>query len=338
MNGNWFPWTEGVNGNTAGRIRHRLAPRARHLHRGRRDQRRPGSGARTSTRTTRFRTSARSTPATPTSTGPASTATTGAPTRPPDRWRTFDQLFSSTYNTITSTIAPAQADDDRRGRLAPSTAAPRRTWITDMLSDAPDQLPEGPRPALVRQVRRRHGLADRDLEQRHQRLRRRHPEPRLRGQRVRLPGRLRPRSSRPAERLTARLVKARLEQTSRDQSPTETAGPTVDGWGCPHASDIALPPFVALLSPSRPQSALDPGRRSSPPASRPPRLAHRPQPRRAELVRQAAGPHEGPRADQRCPAPPRRRRRLRSGCRKLATKSSVARFGPSTGAPGSATS
>ena len=53
MNGNWFPWSEGVNGNDAGRIRRRLAPRPRHLHRGRRDQRRPGSGARTSTRAAR---------------------------------------------------------------------------------------------------------------------------------------------------------------------------------------------------------------------------------------------------------------------------------------------
>ena len=41
-----------------------------------------------------------------------------------------------------------------------------------MLARDPDRLPEDPRPALVREVRRRHGLADRDLDQRHQRLRR----------------------------------------------------------------------------------------------------------------------------------------------------------------------
>ena len=39
MNGNWFPWGAGVNGNTAGRIQAGLAPGPRHLRRGRCDQR-----------------------------------------------------------------------------------------------------------------------------------------------------------------------------------------------------------------------------------------------------------------------------------------------------------
>ena len=45
------PLVGGRQRQPAGRVRRRLAPRARHLHRGRRDQRRPGSGARTSTTT-----------------------------------------------------------------------------------------------------------------------------------------------------------------------------------------------------------------------------------------------------------------------------------------------
>ena len=99
MNGNWFPWSEGVNGNKTGRVRRRLAPRARHLHRSRRDQRDLGLVPERRSRTSSSRASARSTPATPTSTGPASTATTGAQTRrDPTAGRTFDQLYNSTYN------------------------------------------------------------------------------------------------------------------------------------------------------------------------------------------------------------------------------------------------
>ncbi len=81
MNGSWFPWHEGVNGNQPGEYGQSLAPRPRHLHRGRRRRTRPGSGARTSSTAAAPRWP-RSTPATPTSTGPASTATTGARTRP----------------------------------------------------------------------------------------------------------------------------------------------------------------------------------------------------------------------------------------------------------------
>ncbi len=93
----------------ARRVRRRLAPRARHLHRGRRRPTRPGSGAPTSIRKTRCGTSPRSIPATPTSTGPASTATTGGPTR---RGRTSGAASTSstdsTYAEITETIAPSK--------------------------------------------------------------------------------------------------------------------------------------------------------------------------------------------------------------------------------------
>ena len=44
----------------------------------------------------------------------------------PDRWRSFDQLYSSTYNKITGTIAPAQAADRSARSARPSTAARRR--------------------------------------------------------------------------------------------------------------------------------------------------------------------------------------------------------------------
>ena len=161
MNGCWFPWSEGVNGNQPGEY----VAAWRHVHDiftsvgatnatwvwcpnidpGGDAPPRPGS-----------------TRATPTSTGPASTATTGAPTRPsPDRWRSFDELFSRPTSAITDTIAPSQAADDRRDRLdrvrrLEGGLDPRTRWRKS------DQLPEDPRPALVRTVRRRHGLADRE--------------------------------------------------------------------------------------------------------------------------------------------------------------------------------
>ena len=82
MNGNWFPWSEGVNGNQPGEFvaawRHVhdifTAVGADNVDLGLVPERRP--------RTASSTTSAPSTPATNTSTGPGSTATTGASTRP----------------------------------------------------------------------------------------------------------------------------------------------------------------------------------------------------------------------------------------------------------------
>ncbi len=79
MNGNWFPWGDRGQRQPGRRVRRRpgstcttSSPRSA-------PPTRPGSGARTSTRSRKQNTSARSTRATTTSTGPASTATTGAP-------------------------------------------------------------------------------------------------------------------------------------------------------------------------------------------------------------------------------------------------------------------
>ena len=120
-----------------GRVRRRLAPRARHLRRGRRRPTRPGSGAPTSTRTTSCRTSPRSTPATPTSTGPASTATTGAPTRPrPTGWRSFDQLFSRPTSASSKPIAPAKPL--MIGEIGSTEyGGSKAAWIADALDHGP---------------------------------------------------------------------------------------------------------------------------------------------------------------------------------------------------------
>ena len=107
MNGSWFPWSEGVNGNRAGEY----VAAWRHVHDiftavgatnvtwvwcPNVDYNNNLAGARPPT-----------TPATRTSTGPASTATTGAPTRPsPSGWKSFDQIYRSTYQHIVETVAP----------------------------------------------------------------------------------------------------------------------------------------------------------------------------------------------------------------------------------------
>ena len=83
----------------------------------------------------------------------------------PDGWKSFDQLFGSTYDAITETIAPSKPmiiGEVGSTEYGGSKAA----WIAEMLEAAADRLSEDPRPALVREVRRRNGLADRDLPRR----------------------------------------------------------------------------------------------------------------------------------------------------------------------------
>ena len=172
MNGNWFPWSEGVNGNQAGEY----VTAWRHVH-----DIFTAVGATNVTwvwcpnvdYSNSTSPASLDTPATPTSTGPASTATTGAPTRPsPTAGRASTSSTSSTYRQIVETIAPVEADDDRRGRLD----RVRR------LEGGLDQGHAGQLPTEYPKIRallwfdkydERHGLADRDLDQRHQRLRRR---------------------------------------------------------------------------------------------------------------------------------------------------------------------
>ena len=142
MNGNWFPWSEGVNGNGAGPIRRRLAPRPRHLRRGRRDQRHLGlvpnvdPGGSLVDIATQYP-------------GDAYVDWTGLDgynwgTNPasPKGWRSFDQLFSSTYEKITEVDRALEADDDRRGRVQLSTAARRPPGSRTCSKAVPTEYPQ----------------------------------------------------------------------------------------------------------------------------------------------------------------------------------------------------
>ena len=76
---------------------------------------------------------------------------------------------------------PRKADDDRRGRLQ---RVRRLEGDLDQghAGQDPGRLPADPRPPLVRQIRQQHGLAGRDHVLRRRRLCRRAAEPRLRGE------------------------------------------------------------------------------------------------------------------------------------------------------------
>ncbi len=185
MNGGWFPWSEGVNGNKSGEF----VTAWRHVH-----DIFTSVGATNVTwvwcpnidPTNDFQNLESLYP------GDEYVDWTGLDgynwgTNPakPDRWRSFDQLYKSTYDTIVKAVAPSKPlmiseIGSSRVRRLEGSLDPGRA------GENSEQLPEDPRPALVRAVRRRHGLADRDLEQRHQRLCRRHPEPGLRRKPVRL--------------------------------------------------------------------------------------------------------------------------------------------------------
>jgi mannan endo-1,4-beta-mannosidase len=59
----------------------------------------------------------------------------------PDRWRTFDQLYKSTYKTITETIAPSKPMII--GEVGSSEyGGSKATWIREMLSELPTQYPK----------------------------------------------------------------------------------------------------------------------------------------------------------------------------------------------------
>jgi hypothetical protein len=144
MNGNWFPWSEGVNGNKAGEY----ARAWRHVH--------------------RLFTSVGTTNASwvwcpnvdPTNTLAMLPALypgdayvdwtcldgynygTGNPNRPnPSTWQTFDQLYASTYHEITSSIAPTKPMII--GEVASSEyGGSKAGWIQDMLSRLPTSYPK----------------------------------------------------------------------------------------------------------------------------------------------------------------------------------------------------
>ena len=141
MNGNWFPWSEGVNGNKAGEY----VAAWRHVH-------------------DIF-----------TSVGATNASWVWCPnvdpeghlqnlsslypgneyvdwtgldgynwgTNPanPDRWRTFNQLYSSTYKRITETIAPSKPLVI--GEVASTEdGGSKATWIKEMLSEVPTEYPK----------------------------------------------------------------------------------------------------------------------------------------------------------------------------------------------------
>ena len=123
----------------------------------------PGSGARTSTPTASLHDLASLYP------GDAYVDWTGLDgynwgTNPakPRGWRSFDQLFRRTYHEIVGAIAPSKPM--MIGEIGSTEhGGSKANWIRDALAAVPTELPADPRPALVRQLRRRHGLADRDL-------------------------------------------------------------------------------------------------------------------------------------------------------------------------------
>jgi mannan endo-1,4-beta-mannosidase len=141
MNGNWFAWMEGVNGNQTGEA----VTAWRHVH-----------DIFTSVGATNvswvwcpnvdpenhLKSLASLYP------GDAYVDWTGLdgynwgtnPNRP-DRWRTFDQLYKSTYKTITETIAPSKPMII--GEVGSSEyGGSKATWIREMLSELPTQYPK----------------------------------------------------------------------------------------------------------------------------------------------------------------------------------------------------
>ncbi len=141
MNGNWFAWMEGVNGNKAGES----VTAWRHVH-----DIFTSVGATNATWVwcpnidpdNQMRSLSSLYP------GDAYVDWTGLdgynwgtnPARP-DRWRSFDQLYGSTYKTITQTIAPSKPmiiSEIGSTEYGGSKAA----WIKDMLAKVPTNYPK----------------------------------------------------------------------------------------------------------------------------------------------------------------------------------------------------
>ena len=163
MNGSWFPWSEGVNGNQPGEF----VAAWRHVH-----DIFAAVGADNVTWVwcpnvdpdNLFLDLASQYP------GDAYVDWTGLdgynwglnPAKP-DRWRNFNELYSATYQRIVNTIAPDKPM--LIGEMGSTEqGGSKAQWIEEALSRDPHVLLADPRHALVRHLRRRHGLADRDLE------------------------------------------------------------------------------------------------------------------------------------------------------------------------------
>jgi hypothetical protein len=141
MNGNWFPWSEGVNGNKPGEF----VAAWRHVH-----DIFTAVGATNATWVWcpnvdpegKMQDLAQLYP------GDAYVDWTGLDgynwgTNPakPDRWRTFDQLYNSTYHKIVDTIAPSKPMVI--GEVGSTEyGGSKALWIEEMLSELPTEYPQ----------------------------------------------------------------------------------------------------------------------------------------------------------------------------------------------------
>jgi hypothetical protein len=140
MNGKWFPWQEGVNGNQAGES----VTAWRHVH-----------DIFTSVGATNVSwvwcpnvEYSGSTPLASLYPGDAYVDWTGLDgynwgTNPnkPDKWKTFDQVYGSTYKYIATTLAPSKPM--MIGEVASSEyGGSKATWIREMLSRVPAAYPQ----------------------------------------------------------------------------------------------------------------------------------------------------------------------------------------------------
>ena len=146
-----------------GRVRRRLAPRARHLHRRRRDQRDLGLVPERRSRQA-VQNLASLYP------GDDYVDWTGLdgynwgtnPARP-DRWPASTSSTARPTTQITGTIAPSKPL--MIGEVGSTEyGGSKATWISDMLSEIPTDYPKIRGLLWFDKYRRRHGLADRDLE------------------------------------------------------------------------------------------------------------------------------------------------------------------------------
>ena len=160
MNGSWFPWGVGANGNTAARLRRHVASRPRHLHQRRRDQRQLGL-------VPEHRFDNQLAPLSGLYPGDAYvdwTCLDGYNGNNP--WTSFHNLFMPTYARITGTIAPSKPMIVGETGSTESGGS-KAQWITNMLSDLPVSFPNIHGLALVRRHDQGPGrlqrLADRDL-------------------------------------------------------------------------------------------------------------------------------------------------------------------------------
>ncbi len=187
MNGNWFPWHEGVNGNKAGES----ATAWRHVH--------------------DIFTSVGATNATWTwcpnveYSGSTSLASlypgdsyvdwtcldgynSGTNPAKPDSWKTFGQVYKASYQKIVETIAPSKPM--MIGEVASTEhGGSKASWIKDMLVRIPTEYTKIRAVLWFDKFDSNMDWPRRDLQQRHQRLRRRPAEPGLPGQLLRQPQR-----------------------------------------------------------------------------------------------------------------------------------------------------